>query len=229
MKMNVTKKLSTICLLGVCLTFLACGNPLSSSKDEKKPDLGESLSPIEEVSLIEGADNTTLTINMNRLKNAYFDIEFSNIKSNEIIGDGVRDSWCIDVWKSIDSNNGVYDNIKLYSTYLVEQWKPVNYLLNVQKSLRNSDSQITWLEIQLAIWSLRAYPKFDLDTTSIDNLPGQFRKDGEALFSYDKVYEILDFVEANYKSFNFEQNGTKFAVVAEMPVDVQTVITTAEK
>ena len=214
------------------LTFflvMACKNSLTNNGDDQSPDLGDSLDPIEEVSLIEGADNATLSVNINKSKDAYFDIDFSNIQSNNVINNGLKEAWCIDVWKAINSNNGEYKNIKLYSTYLVEQWKPVNYLLNVQEELRNNDPQITWLEIQMTIWSLRAYPKFDLDTTPVEDLPGQFRKDGEALFSYDKVYEVLDFVEANYKDFNFDQNGAKFAVVAEMPVDVQTVITVVEK
>ncbi|MEL7834386.1 hypothetical protein [Fodinibius sp. Rm-B-1B1-1] len=227
--MSTNKKLVVIWCLVASIMFMACENPLTGNKDDRKPDLGESLTPIEEMSLIEGAESATLTININGAKKAYFNIEFSNIGSNKIIDNELKDGWCIDVWKSIDSNDGVYTNIKLYSTHLVEQWKPVNYLLNVQQALRNNDPQITWLEIQLVIWSLRAYPEFDLETTSIENLPGQFRKDGKALFSYEKVYEILDFVEANYKSFNFDQNGAKFAVVAEMPIDVQTVITIAEK
>jgi hypothetical protein len=39
----------------------------------------------------------------------------------------------------------------------------------------------------------------------------------------------LEFVEENYRDFDFEESGTKFAVIAEMPVDVQTVIAVAEK
>ncbi|WP_441000599.1 hypothetical protein [Fodinibius sp. SL11] len=226
--MNETTKLFTTCFLAISLMFVACDNRLTSSNDDEKPDLGESLTPIEEMSLIEGANSATLIINIDRDEDAYFDIDFSEIESNNIIGNGARDGWCIDVWKSINSNSGVYENIKLYSTHLVEQWKPVNYLLNIQGELRRIDAEISWLEIQLAIWSLRAYPKFDLESVTLEELPGQFRKDGEALFSYDKVYEILDFVNANFQSFDFEQAGVKFAVVAEMPVDVQTIITVVE-
>ena len=216
-------------LVLVLLVLNACENVFNSNKDETISDLSGSLEPIEEVYMIDGGENATLVVNTHKDDRAYFSIKFTEIEYNEIITNGVKDAWCIDVSKSIDSNNGRYENIKLFSTHLVEQWKPVNYLLNIQQALRNNDPQITWLEIQLAIWSLRAYPKFDLHTTNLENLPGQFREDGQPLFSYEKVDEILAFVEANYRNFNFDQSGVKFAVVAEMPVDVQTVITITEK
>ena len=209
------------------LFLISCDHALTD-QNNKTPELAKSLDPVEQVQIIKEAENTALKVNFNSKKEAYFSIDFTNITSNPIIDNGLRDAWCIDVFKSIDSNNGIYHNIKLYSTDLVEQWKPVNYLLNIQQALKDNDPLITWLEIQLAIWSLRAYPKFDLHTTNLENLPGQFREDGQPLFSYEKVDEILAFVEANYRNFNFDQSGVKFAVVAEMPVDVQTVITIAE-
>lgn len=214
--------------LAAFLFTAACDNKITGDNSET-PDLSESLDPIEEVYLIEGGESSTLIVKQNKSQEAYFSIEFSNIETNEFISNGVKDAWCIDVWKSIDSDEGKYENIKLYSTYLVEKWMPLNYLLNVQSQLRDQDPNITWQEIQLVIWSLRGYPEFDLDDVDIDNLPGQFRNNGEPNFSYEKVDELLEFVEANYRDFDFEESGTKFAVIAEMPVDVQTVIAVAEK
>lgn len=217
--------------MGIIATFLlvtACDNKITDN-DTKTPDLSESLDPIEEVYLIEGGENAALLVNKHRDEQAYFSIEFSNIESNEFISNGLKDAWCIDIRKPIDSNNGKYENIKLYSTHLVEKWMPLNFLLNVQNQLRSQDPNISWLEVQLAIWSLRGYPEFDLDEVDINDLPGQFRSEGEPTFNYDKVNEILEFVDANYRDFDFTKSGLKFAVIAEMPVDVQTVIAVAEK
>lgn len=211
------------------LLFVSCDSMLNGNKESDTPDIGESLDPIEEVTLIEGTENSILTVNINRNKNTYFSIKLDNIKSNGIIANSEYDAWCIDVWKRIDSNNRSYQNIELYSTYLVEQWKSANYLLNIQQELQTQDLELTWLEIQLAIWSLRKYPEFNLDSVTLEDLPGQFKKDGEPTFNIKKVKEVLDIVEINYRDFDYEEKGTKFAVVAKMPVDVQTVIMTVKK
>ena len=227
--MKDTNTLVVLKIVVASLLFFACEGVLNSNKNSDKPDLEESLDPIEEVILINGADNATLTVNINNDKTTYFTIGLNDIESNDIIINGLYDAWCIDVWKSINSNNGSYQNIELYSTYLVEKWKPVNYLLNIQEKLINQDPKITWLEIQLAIWSLRAYPEFDLDSVALEDLPGQFRNDGQSTFNSEKVKEILDIVNANYHDFDYTSNGVKFAVAAAMPVDVQTVIMIVEK
>jgi len=226
--MKTLNTLFAIKIVVASLLLISCDSLVNGNKDSDEPDLKGSLDPIEEVTLIEGAEDATLTVNINKDKRTYFSIGLDNIESNGIIGNSVFDAWCIDVYKSIDSNNGSYQNIELYSTYLVEKWKPVNYLLNIHQGLQNQDPELTWLEIQLAIWSLRKYPDFDLDSMTLEELPGQFRKDGEPTFNIEKVREILDIVEGNYRDFDYEKKTTKFAVAAKMPVDVQTVIMTVE-
>lgn len=219
-----TKKTVIMGLLASTIIFsTSCKNDITGDQ----PDLPESLEPIEEVFAIEGAESTNITVNANE-KEAYFRIELENIGSNITIDNGFYDSWCIDVLKSIDTNNGQYNGIKLYSTYLVEKWKPVNYLLNVQEELRKQDPDISWLEIQLAIWSFRGNPEFDLNNVDLEDLPGQFRNNGQPTFSYDKTFELIDYVKSNFEDFDYSEKGTKFVVIAEMPVDVQTIITVVE-
>lgn len=222
--MGQTTKFATYILLVVLFTFnTSCKKNLTRGED----DIVESLKPVEEVILIEGAENATIIVNTN--KDSYFSIEFSNIEQNDVISNGKRDSWCIDVYKSINSNNAVYNNVPLYSTYLVEKWMPINYLLNIQEQLKENDQDLTWLEIQAAIWSLRVNPKFDLDEVKIENLPGQFHSNGQPTFSYEKVKQIVELVGDEYKDFDYSKRGTKFAVVAELPVDIQTVFAVVEK
>lgn len=190
-------------------------------------DLKETLKTVEEVQPIAGGENATITVNKNQ-KDAYFSIHFSNIDANQVIEIGTKEAWCIDWKKPIDSNNGTYNGIQLYSTDLVEKWKPLNYLLNIKDELLNGDPKITWREIQVVIWSLRANPEFDLDTVTAEELPSSFTTDGQPNFSYEKVREILNTVESGYKEFVFSA-GTKFAVIAATPADVQTVFGVVEK
>lgn len=79
----------------------------------------------------------------------------------------------------------------------------------------------------MAVWSLRGFPEFDLDKIDIHDLPGRMQDDGQPNFNIEKVKEILQIVENSHKDFSFSP-GTKFAVIAETPADVQTIITVVQ-
>jgi hypothetical protein len=212
-------------ILAYCLIIPALLIAFSSCNDSTtSAPITDSLDPISEVSLIPGAENSTIIINRSSV--TYFSLEFMNISSNKIVDNDIREGWCIDWQKPIDSNGGIYTNIPLYSTFNVEKWNPLNFLLNIKEQLKADDPDITQLEIQVVIWSLRGYPKFDLDSINIEDMPGRLHNNGVPTFSAEKVKEILQIVENGHKDFAFIP-GTKFAVIAELPVDVQTVITVA--
>ncbi|CAN5371123.1 hypothetical protein BH23BAC3_BH23BAC3_24770 [soil metagenome] len=218
---TIKKIITTSLLLSLAFIFSSCTNPTGD-----EGDLVETLDPIEEVTPITGAENTTL--NVNKGTDSYFRLGFNDVQSNKIIASGmVGDGWCIDWQKPIDSDNGTYANIPLYSTFNVEKWNPLNYLLNIKEDLMQADSELTYREIQVAIWSLRGFPEFNLQNVAVDDLPSRMRTNGEANFSYDKVNTILEIVETGYEDFDFVE-GTKYAVIAETPSDVQTVITVVE-
>jgi len=190
-------------------------------------DLSETLDPIAEVYPIEGAENSRLTVNKG--SNSYFKLAFAGISSNSIITEAEEKiGWCIDWEKPIDSDNGVYDNIPLLSTFNVEKWNRLNYLLNISNDLMASDPEITFREIQLVVWSLRGFPEFNLNSTPVADLPSRMKDaNGQPNFSYEKVDEILEIVENGHDDFEFVE-GTKYAVIAQTPSDVQTVIAVAE-
>ncbi|SHE34478.1 hypothetical protein SAMN05443144_10197 [Fodinibius roseus] len=220
---KLTVKFVNYLLVAIVITVsISCKDSVTGD-----PDLSESLEPVEDVHMVPGAENTTLTVNLNK-EDAYFNVQFENIEQNDVIANGIRDAWCIDVWKPIDHNGGTYTDIELYSTDRVEKWLPLNYLLNIQEELINEDTEISWREIQLAIWSLRANPEFNLDEVDLVELPGEFKKSGEPNFSQEKVEEILNIVQEGYEDFDFS-TGSKFAVIAAMPSDLQTFITIVEK
>ncbi|CAN5371238.1 hypothetical protein BH23BAC3_BH23BAC3_24780 [soil metagenome] len=210
-------------LFCISLVFIisACSNPTSN-----EGDITDSLDPVENVTPITGAENTTM--NVNRGPDSYFVLGFHSVQSNDVIADGmVGEGWCIDWEKPIESNDGSYSNIPLYSTFNVESWNPLNYLLNIKEDLMNSDPELTYREIQLVVWSLRGHPEFNLEEIALENLPSRMRTDGEPNFSYEKVNSILEMVETGYRDFEFTE-GTKYSVIAETPADVQTVITVVE-
>jgi len=217
--MNYPKFLSVSVLsFGLLIAISSCKGLTSDSGD-----LSDSLDPIEEVVPIEGAENSTITVN--RSPDYYFSIGFTDIQNNSVISNGmVGEGWCIDWQKPIDSDNSVYENIQLYSTFNVDKWNPLNYLFNIMDDLREADSELTYLEIQVVVWSLRGFPEFNLNDVEISNLPPRMRSNGDPNFSVDKVNTILEIVEAGYRDFDFTE-GTRFAVIAETPSDVQTVIT----
>ncbi|HSH53242.1 MAG TPA: hypothetical protein VK982_16065 [Bacteroidales bacterium] len=210
-------------LMSIFLFAAACQDSTTGGGS----DLTESLEPVEEVSAVEGGESATVMVNKD--SKAFFSVEFSEIGANDIIQNGTIEAWCIDWDTYINSDGGIYRDIPLYSTYNVEKWMPVNYLLNIQEALQANDPEITYLEIQLAIWSLRKNPEFDLDEVAIGDLPGRFEKDGQPTFNYEKVGEVLDEVEEGYRAFDFSAVGTKFAVIAKTPPDVQTFFGVVEK
>jgi len=216
-----------IALLVTVLIFggISCKNVTTGNTD----NILDSFEPVEEVIPVESGENVSLTVNINAEKQAYFDLDLENLEANKVISNGKFDGWCIDVFKPLNTNDGVYNNVKLFSTDMVEGWLQINYLLNIREELKANDSDLTWRDIQVAIWSMLANPKFSLDDVPLTELPSRFHEDGEPLFSYQKVEEILELVGNEYEQFDYTQQGTKYAVIVELPVDVQTVFAVVEK
>jgi hypothetical protein len=222
--MKGLNKLFYLLLTVSILLFISSCNNITGST-ENGNDLEDSLNPVEDVVPVEGGENSTITVH--KASDTYFNLEFSDIQSNSIIGNGAGEGWCIDWQKPIDSDGGTYHGVKLYSTFNVKKWNQINYLFNIIEDLKSNDPEITGRDIQIVIWSLRGNPEFNVDTVSVDDLPARMRSNGEANFDKDRVKEILDIINAGYEDFDFTE-GTRFAVIAETPADVQTVITVVE-
>lgn len=210
-----------ILTISTLLAFSSCKNLTNDSGN-----ITESLDPVENVTPLEGAENSSIVVNKGA--DSYFIIEFSDLEQNEVIQNGFTgEGWCIDWQKPIDSNNGTYNNIQLFSTFNVEKWNPLNFLFNIMDDLKQADPDLTYREFQAVVWSLRGFPEFNLEAIADKDLPSRLQTDGEANFSREKVNTILQIVEAGYEDFDFTE-GTRFAVIAETPSDVQTVITVVE-
>lgn len=205
--------------LSAFLYLVSCDNVADSG------DLSDSLNPIAEVKPVSGGENTTVIVN--RAQVAYFAVEFRDIGANDVIGNSIFEGWCIDWQKPVNSDNGVYEGIPLYSTFGVEQWMPLNYFLNIKDDLASEDPSLTHREFQVVIWELRGFPEFNMNQIDVSEFPSRMVTDGELNFDTQKVRDIVELVNAGYEDFDFAE-GTKFAVIAEMPVDVQTLIAVTE-
>lgn len=137
--------------------------------------LGDSFGEVEDVKIIEGADNVTITVA--KADSSYFSLEFMGITPNSIIGNGIREGWCID-WETPISAS-TYHGIRLYSTEGVESWKEINTLLNIKGQIMREDPEVTYRELQVAIWVLRHRPAFDLDTVTAESLPSDLVLNGQ--------------------------------------------------
>lgn len=219
------KNLPRYTLFALVCTILFAISACEELADHNKTEISDSLDPIENVTEIEGAENVTLIVEKSNA--SYFDLEFRDIGSNDVIANGISEGWCIDWQTPINSDGGRYENIKLYSTFRVEKWKALNYLLNIKDDLLRNDPDMTWQEVQLLIWALRGYPEFDLNEIPMEELPTRMVTDGEPNFRYDRVNEMLEKIKNNHQKFSY-QEGSKYAVIAETPADVQTVITVVE-
>ncbi|WP_322569782.1 hypothetical protein [Rhodohalobacter sp.] len=114
--------------------------------------LNESLDPVPNVTKIEGAENVAITVNRGSTSN--FNIDIQNVEWNTLISNGEREAYCI-AWKDpISSNNAIYDGVGIYSTEDDEQFKDVNRLFTIKDALLKADPEITWREIQVAVWSI---------------------------------------------------------------------------
>jgi hypothetical protein len=218
---SVQKFLLLLVTVSTLLSITSCKNLTGDSGN-----ISQSLEPVENVIPLEGAERSSITVNKGT--ESYFRLGFSGMGSNDVIANGFEgEGWCIDWQKPIESNGATYSDIQLYSTYNVEKWNPLNFFFNIMDDLKQADSDLTYREFQAVVWSLRGLPEFNLEALTDEELPSRLKSDGQANFSREKVATIIDIVEAGYEDFDFTE-GTRFAVIAETPSDVQTVITVVD-
>ena len=219
------QRMRDLSILGVVFQF-GLVMIITSCDFQKSVSIEDSLQVIPNLSVIEGAESSSITVN--RSSESYFKMDVGNIAANDYVRSGEYKGWCIAWNRPIDSNNAHHEGLKLYSTFQDENWKPVNYLLNIRPALQMQNPEITYREIQVAIWSLLDFPEFDLNRISIDELPSDMVSDGQYNFDRQKVNQIVSQVEENYSTFQYSSSST-FAVIAETDKETQTVIIEANE
>ena len=195
----ITRGITALLFLFIAsvLAFSACD--VTSEKG-----LDESLDPVPNVTLIKGAENASVTVNSGT--NSNFIIDIDNVEWNTLISNGEREAYCI-AWKDpISSNNAIYEGIGVYSTAGDKQFADVNRLFSIKNALQKADPEITWREIQVAVWTLIPFQEFDMNMP-VDELPSEVRSNGEINFDKDKVQFILDAVQNRSTAKTAEFSG----------------------
>jgi hypothetical protein len=219
---------SLFLILASVLAFSACD--VTSEKG-----LDESLDPVPNVTKIEGAENAAITVNRGATSNFMIDIQ--NVDWNNLISNGEREAYCIAWEDPISSNNATYEGVGVYSTEDDEQFADVNRLFSIKDALIKADPEITWREIQVAVWSLIPFQEFDMNMP-VDELPSEVVENGQINFNKDKVQFILDAVHQRNTAKTAEFSGTsnfwfggkdKTMCVIGTNEDTQTLITPCDE
>jgi len=214
-------KKTFISLLGVMVfSFIyisACENPGNS--------LEESVAPYLELQSVDGASNATITVNRGEAQDldSYFAIDLSNIDPNGLVTEGMTEGWCLDWGIPIRQNNDVHTGVKMFNTFGSEKWKPANYLMNIKDELQKNDPELTYREIQVALWSLIEVPAFDMDKAlSEGTMPSRMMKNASPNFDVDKTKQIVNRVKAKATEFEYKP-GTPVIVYSQVSEDQQPV------
>ncbi len=209
--------------LTIAITIASVLAFMSCDIISEKGSLEESLDVVPNVSLVEGAENASLKVNRGTDRNSYFTIEVSNITPNGYLRNGTFEGWCIQWDKPINSNGGIYENVPFYSTFGDEKFKPINFFLNERRELRAEIPEMTYREEQIIIWTLRDFPKFDVENLDISDLPSSMVQNGQVNFDAGIVQTVLDHVRDGIDSFSYE-DGQIYGVVNAHSEDTQTTL-----
>ncbi|NGP76299.1 hypothetical protein G3570_06625 [Balneolaceae bacterium YR4-1] len=196
------------------LLFSSC-NDYSSTGIEDSVEFIESTVPVAE------AQDVTMDLKSGANSFALHLIDLSNIDPNPIISNGQKRAWCIE-W-DVRVIQGLQKHVKLHSTEGKVYWNKLNYLLNRIDHYKQSYPQITYKEIQAAIWSIVDYKPFSIDKIpDYPNFPSSFYEDGEYRFDVTLTKEIIEEVKIKASGSVFD----KFALVIEN--EGQIIVTTSE-
>ena len=197
--------------LAVLLIFAGV---LFAGCDSKTPVSGleESLDAIPSVRVIPGAENAQINVNKNETT-SYFTVQLDNLAEELGIPTGEYDAWCAQWDTPLNSNNMTYSGVQILDIQGEEYWKEIAFLLdNADDWIANgladdaegdqiaSFINITWAEIQLAIWCLINHKKFELKQEYLSQISQQFSN-----VDLDAVNRILSYIEKYVSEWKFEK------------------------
>ncbi|MEX0647927.1 MAG: hypothetical protein WEA56_08015 [Balneolaceae bacterium] len=226
--MNPNKRRGTvnpvmwISILSLFLHVASCTPPAG---DEGENDENDNYDLFYELKELEGSAGTILSINQGVTvgRNSWFEFEISNFQENKIITPGVHEGWCIEWTKQIAQQGDIHENVRMFSTYGKDRWKPLNYFLNIKDDLLLQDPDLTFREFQVVIWLVVHGPDFDLNKLSTNQLPARLRDNGEPIFDAEKAKNIAAKVKSEASSFIYS-SGKTFAVLMDTGSDKQDVV-----
>lgn len=197
------------------LLYISCNETIE--KPPVEPDITYDLEQVE------GTQGADMTLNQGSAvgRDSWFEVELSGIDYNGIISNGATEGWCVEWDKDIAQQAATHNGVHIYSTMGKERWKPLNHLLTIKDRLKEEDPDLTYREIQAAIWSVADGSDFDVDMP-VSEMPPRLTKDGQPAFDKQKVKAIVNEVKSNATSHKYKTGG-KHAVFIHSSDDQQTV------
>jgi hypothetical protein len=212
------KRLNTLILLSpiilVMFLFTSCDmeeNPVGT--------FGEAVKNVWDFELIPGADNVDARVTKNS-ETSYFNFEISGVENDLFMRPGIYSAWCALYNTPIDANGGEYGGVKLYSTQGDKYWNTLNYLLNNKYKYINDSFGATWKEVQVAIWAVIDFPRFDIDNINVGNLASDFRDGNQITFDLSIAKMIYQDAKAYGPNYQYSIGDT-YAIFVETANDVQ--------
>jgi len=194
------------------LLFIAATGLMACESANSVDGLEKSLSDIPNLNLIEGAEQVVATVNKDR-RTSNFTINIDGMEEKSGIEAGEYAAFCA-LWDTpINSSNGSYGGVKLHSIKGESYWQGVNYLVNNVDRYYEENEGLTWLEVQIALWSIMDHKKFDMNEIPRNELPSYVR-DGN--FKQELIDSILDDVKENKTTFDPAMPGNR-AYYAQVP------------
>jgi len=196
----------------VPLLFIMSAAFISCDSTNSVNELEESLAAVPSLNLVEGAESVVATVNRDRNR-SNFRIDLNGMKENSRIQAGEYDAFCA-MWDvAINSNGESYGEVSIHSIQDESYWQGINYVINELDRYYEENEDLTWLEVQIALWSIMDHKKFDLNTIPATDLPNYVR-DGD--FDQELIDMIVKDVKENKHTFDPSEPGLR-AYYAEVP------------
>jgi hypothetical protein len=194
------------------MLFIISSGLIACESTNSVDGLEDSLSDIPNLNLIEGAEQVVATVNKDR-RTSNFMIKLDGMEEKSGIEAGEYAAFCA-LWDTpINSSNGSYGEVSLHSIKGESYWQGVNYLVNNVDRYFEENEDLTWLEVQIALWSIMDHKKFDMNEIPNNELPSYVR---DGVFKQDLIDSIMSDVEKNKSTFDPTVGGNR-AYYAQVP------------
>ena len=177
-RINIQRTSLLIILLA--LAFFSCEidkNPVKSFE--------EVVARVPDVELISGAENATVTVNMER-QDSYFSVTIDNTSDHN----GVYNAWCAQLDVTIQLGKE-HAGTKLYAGERDKLFNKLRYVINKRSLYEAELSGLSWRDIQVAFWVLLETENYDMAAIE-SHIPSNFGS-----YKPEYVNAILDDVKKN--------------------------------
>lgn len=155
-------------------------------------EFGDVLEKIPKFQPITGAENVTIRVEYNKDR-SYFTINMGDFAPGADLTDGAYNGWCVLKDIPIEANGTEYRGVTLYYMKDDPKWNKLNYLLNKRRDYVRDMPEVTWREIQTAIWVFTETADYQLSSLDGD-IPFNFNEELVNAIVHDVIVHGENFV-----------------------------------